>query len=190
MTNDFALMGVFSDITWHRLIQKYLNQTPNAIYWLPWGSRQINIRRLLNYLVAQEKWSQRSQKNYEIYQRLETINTLKFFHHDSKTQGGNGKIRYRYEISHIILGNVAFSPARSVGHKLISEASPTWFGISGYKLVKNLDFSEEFNVVSLRNNTSKQVDEYQDSILLYKDVLIVRHFNHGKKQPCTCSQCT
>jgi len=192
---NFALLGVFPDIKCQPIIQKYLdNRNQSNVYWLPWGNRQKSLSRALQYLVDRGIWQLESKKTCLLYSTDNDINTLKFFHHDSKKQGGNGKIRYRYDIKFIALNKLPFCPKREVDHSLLEESSETWFGISGYRSARrlgdSLDFASDFKIIeSFKTWRSCQMHETEHAHLLYFDLAIVTHFTHGKKNPCDCPQC-
>jgi len=193
MSQDIALIGVFSNLEWQEKIQKYLNQNPDSIYWLPWGSRQKNLKNLLHHLVIKKEWTETSKPDYQIYQSADKHTTLKLFHHNSKTQGGDGKIHYRFDIMYCVLGDAAFQPKRPISHPLISQYSSTWLGIVGCKTVRVLgeflDFAADFDSINYKSGQKQQVNERTDGINLYYDFLIVQSFKHGKKNPCSCPQC-
>jgi hypothetical protein len=195
MTIDFALLGVFPIINWQSEVHKNLNDPNQSIYWLPWGNRQKNLAVALQHLVAQCNWKLVEQKTYSLYSSgNENINALKFFHHDSKKQGGDGKIKYRYDIKYVAISKVPFGPSKNITHNLTEDKSETWFGICGYKSARRLrepmDFASDFEIIeSLKTWKKHQMHETKDAYLLYSDVAIVSHFTHGKRNPCNCPHC-
>ena len=57
---------------------------------------------------------------------------LIFFHHDSKNQGGNGLIYYKYEIDKVIIGKNHAIPINidNLSYKPLTLVSKVWFGIT------------------------------------------------------------
>lgn len=195
VVNNFALLGVFPVVKCQLEIQKHFNDLSQSIYWLPWGSRQKNLVVALQHLVTKCNWKLVQQKAYSLYSSgNEDTDTLKFFHHDSKKQGGDGKIRWRYDIKYVAISKFPFAPIKSLAHSLMEDESETWLGICGYRSARRLrepmDFASDFEIVeSLKTWEKHQMHETEDSHLLYYDVAIVSHFTHGKKNPCNCPHC-
>jgi hypothetical protein len=196
MRVEFALLGVFPVINWQKEVQSHFNGSNQSNYWLPWGNRQKkNLNVALKHLTAQCSWKCVEKKQYSIYSSNgEDNNSLKFFHHNSKKQDGDGKIRYRYDIKYVAIGKVPFAPSGDVAHTLVEEKSETWFGICGYRSARRLglpmDFAEDFEIIESMETLKKhQMHETEDAHLLYYDVAIVSHFTHGKRNPCNCPHC-
>lgn len=200
----YALLGTFKNIQWEDTLNVHFQKGSHDIYWLPWGNRQRNLKKLL--LFYSDKNLLKVEKRSQIMNGVPTLFTsyhvmeerffpIKFFHHRSKDQGGDGKILYCYNISCVLISETSISPKSSLMQDLIEFKSPTWFGLSGKGLAttqgKPLDFSADFDIIDDLDTAKKhQFHETQDSKLLYYDLAIVQHFSHKRNSSaCRCPQC-
>lgn len=199
---DFALMGVFPVIGWKDSINGFLEKNPGKVYWLPWGNRQSQLKGALQYLQKMGAWNAiertivQSTKtvDYKLWQPVsKEYKPLWFFHHESKKQGGNGKIYTQYAVQYIVMAPEPISPSGHLSHTLLKQTSETWLGISAYRSAfrakQPLDFSADFDLVDLKTGSKRQMHETKDSDLLYWNMVIVQHFSHKEDRGCNCPHC-
>jgi hypothetical protein len=194
-----CLMGVFPSIEWETPVNQFFRQHSDSLYWLPWGNRQAGLTLALNWLEHQGLWVKTKQipkigTPKEIWQpKSKNIKPLWFFHHNSRTQGGDGKIRFQYAIRCVVLAPLSVSPSAKLSHKLLSEKSTVWFGIeaarSAFRCRESMDFSADFDRLDLTTGTKWQMHEKRDSALLYRDLVVAQHFSHTTIGQCRCPQC-
>lgn len=198
---DFAILGVFADIRWANDIHEFLTNYPEEIYWLPWGDRSLGWNTAGKYLSYHGDWDEINRETkieninipYVLFKANQKENSIKFFHHKSQKQGGDGKIHNRYDITYILTSNVDFSPNAKLKHRVVQHKSKTWLGISAYHSAfhnrQPLDFSADFDKISLKNGKKNQMHQTKDSWHFYEDVVFVQHFKHKSIQECSCPQC-
>ena len=119
---------------------------------------------------------------------------LIFFHHDSKSQGGNGLIYYKYEVDKVIIGSNSAIPIKedSLSFKPLKPISKVWFGITRVCPLERegIDFGT-FEIHSeIIGKPKRNVDKYKDSAFLYYQVLpVIEPYHNEQDETCNCLIC-
>lgn len=195
---DCCLLGVFSDIRHQETINAYLMKHPGKTYWYPWGNRQKGLQWVLQYLVSRHLWkSERRQSKtpgenpIKIYQPVQSnCPPLWFFHHDAKSQGGDGKIRFQYAIRAVVLSLPPVPIEQKLDYTPIYPRSSTWLGIDAYRTASRLrgeplDFVADFDRFNLATGKTSRLNEFKDGVgALHEDLLIVQSAYHQSNNKC------
>ncbi len=173
----------------------------NDIYWLPWGCRFETLTKVCQYLYKHEYWTcaHKICKNHQTFllyssKQQENRYPLIFFHHDSKKQGGNGLIYYKYEIDKIIISKN--KPIEIKTDKLkytpIKIFSKVWFGITRMCALERegIDFGSFHIHPEIMQQSERQVNKIKDSAFLYYQVLPIKEpFHNDNDRTCNCLIC-
>lgn len=197
---NLGIVGVLYPTKNETKINDEIKKLNGKTYWLPWGYRFETLTKVCNFLYKNGYWECKSKIStlgvkYFVYSTNKKFKfPLIFFHHDSKNQGGNGLIYYKYEIDKIIIsknGPIEIKNG-SLSYKTISSLSKVWFGITRVCPLERegIDFGT-FNIHSIiTGKQERKVDRYKDASYLYYQVLpVIEPFHNDEDPTCNCLIC-
>ena len=197
---NLGIVGVLVPTKNETKINDEIKKLNCSIYWLPWGYRFETLVKVCQYLYKNGYWTCTSAINIEnqkyfIYSSMKNMRfPLIFFHHDSKNQGGNGLIYYKYEIDKVIISK-DFSieiKTKNLKYTPLTPISKVWFGITRMCPLERegIDFGS-FNIHSeITGKEERKVDKYRDSAYLYYQVLpVTEPYHNDSDLTCNCLIC-
>lgn len=197
---NLAIIGVLVPTKNETKINDEIRNLDGKTYWLPWGYRFGTLTKVCQYLHKNSFWTCNSKltknnEKYFIYSSTIRSNIpLIFLHHDSKNQGGNGLIYYKYEINKVLIGNKCSIPinVEKLKYYPLQPISKVWFGINRVCALERegVDFGS-FNIHSeIIGKEERTVDKYKDAAYLYYQVLPVKEPYHNDADlTCNCLIC-
>lgn len=200
MKLNLGIVGVLVPTKNETKINDEIKKLNGKLYWLPWGYRFGTLTKVCQYLYKQGYWqcnfkTSRDDTKYFVYSSIKQMRVpLIFFHHDSKNQGGNGLIYYKYEIDKVIIGKDHAIPINTdkLSYKPLAFVSKVWFGITRVCPLERegIDFSSFDIHPEITGKPQRQVDKFKDSAFLYYQVLPVIEPYHNETDPtCNCLIC-
>lgn len=197
---NLGVVGVLYPTKNETKINDEIKKLNGKTYWLPWGYRFETLTKVCNYLYKNGYWecslkiNSRGIKYFVYYTQKNFRFPLVFFHHDSKNQGGNGLIYYKYEINKVIIskdGPIEINNSKLSYSTLIPQ-SKVWFGITRVCPLERegIDFGT-FNIhPDITGKPERQVDKYKDAPYLYYQVLpVIEPFHNDTDTTCNCLIC-
>ena len=197
---NLGIVGVLVPTKDETTINTAIKSLNGQMYWLPWGYRFGTLTKVCQYLYKNGYWTCSSKQTkegakYFIYSSMKQKRfPLVFFHHDSKSQGGNGLIYYIYEVDKVIIGSNSAIPIKedSLSFKPLKTISKVWFGITRVCPLERegIDFGT-FEIHSeITGKPKRNVDKYKDSAFLYYQVLpVIEPYHNEQDETCNCLIC-
>ena len=190
---NLGIVGVLVPTKNETKVNDEIKKLNGNIYWLPWGCRFGTLTKVCQYLYKNGYWTCTSKLNNEkqkffIYSSVPEFRyPLIFFHHDSKSQGGNGLIYYKYEIDKVIISNDSSIEIKThnLSYTPLSPISKVWFGITRMCSLERegIDFGS-FNIHSeITGKNERKVDRFKDAAYLYYQVLPIIEPYHNEQDP-------
>lgn len=197
---NLGIVGVLMPTKNETRVNDEIKKLNGDIYWLPWGYRFATLTKTCQFLYKNGYWKCTSKVNEQnqslfIYaSMLEMRVPLIFFHHDSKNQGGNGLIYYKYEIDKVIISKEYAIPIKTEGlpYTPLSPISKVWLGITRVCSLERegIDFASFEIHPEITGKSRRKVDRYRDAPYLYYQVLPVIEPYHNENDPtCNCLIC-
>lgn len=197
---NLGIVGVLVPTKEETKVNDAIKKLNGQMYWLPWGYRFGTLTKVCQYLYKNGFWTCTSKINneglkYFVYSSIKDMRyPLIFFHHDSKSQGGNGLIYYKYEIDKIIICKNGSIPIKTdkITFSPIKLISKVWFGISRVCALERegIDFGS-FDIHSeITGKEKRSVDRYKDAAYLYYQVLpVIEPYHKDEDKTCNCLIC-
>lgn len=197
---NLGIVGVLVPTKNETKVNDEIKKLEGKTYWLPWGYRFGTLIKVCQYLYKQGYWNctskvtEKNEKFFIYYSMKDMRFPLIFFHHDSKAQGGNGLIYYKYEIDKVIISQYSSIEIKTdnLGYVPLMPISKVWFGITRVCPLERegVDFGS-FNIHSeIMCKPERQVDKHKDSAFLYYQVLPIKEPFHNASDPtCNCLIC-
>lgn len=197
---NLGIIGVFVPTKDETTVNDTIKKLNGQMYWLPWGYRFETLTKVCQYLYKNGYWTCTSDTNtdglnYFIYSSVSDMRyPLIFFHHDSKSQGGNGLIYYKYEIDKVIICKNGAIPIKTdkINFTPLKPISKVWFGISRICPLERegIDFGS-FDIHSeITGKEKRSVDKYKDATYLYYQVLpVTEPYHDDDDKTCNCLIC-
>ena len=197
---NLGIVGVLFPTKYETTINDTIKSIYGKMYWLPWGNRFETLVKVCQYLYKNGYWTCISSKNeaeikYFVYSSMPQKRfPLIFFHHDSKSQGGNGLIYYKYEIDKIIISPEDSIPIKveKLSYKPLKSLSKVWFGISRICPLERegIDFGSFYIHSEITGKEQRNVDKYKDAAYLYYQVLpVIEPYHNDCDETCNCLIC-
>lgn len=196
---NLAIVGVLFPTKYETKINDAIKSLNTSLYWLSWGNRYATVLKVCNYLYKQGFWDCTLKKNeaneqYFIYSSIKNFRfPLIFFHHDSKNQGGNGKIYYKYEIDKVVISKYNAIPIKTsqINFEPINSISKVWFGISRVCGLERdgIDY-RTFHIHSEITGKPERNITAKDAAYLYFQVLpVIEPYHKDNDKTCNCLIC-
>lgn len=197
---NLGIVGVLIPTKNETRVNDEIKMLNEAIYWLPWGNRFETLMKTCQFLYKNGYWNCTSKVNEQnqtlfIYSSIPKMRVpLIFFHHDSKNQGGNGLIYYKYEIDKVIISKEFAIPIKTenLPYTPLFPISKVWFGITRVCPLERegIDFASFYIHPEITGKSKRNVDRYKDASYLYYQVLPVIEPYHNENDPkCNCLIC-
>lgn len=197
---NLGIVGVLVPTKNETKVNDEIKKLNGQTYWLPWGYRFETLVKVCQHLYKNGYWNCSSKKNddgsqFFIYSTVSGMRLpLVFFHHDSKSQGGNGLIYYKYEIDKVIISknNAITIKMDNLGFDPLQPLSKVWFGITRVCSLERegIDFGS-FDIHSeITGKPKRQVNKAKDAAYLYYQVLpVVEPYHKDEDSSCNCLIC-
>lgn len=197
---NLGIVGVLVPTKNETRVNDEIKKLSGKLYWLPWGYRFGTLTKVCQYLYKQGYWTCNSKTNkdgvhYFIYSSVPQMRVpLIFFHHDSKNQGGNGLIYYKYEIDKVIIGKEAAIQidVTNLPYEPLEPISKVWYGISRVCPLERegVDFGTFDIHPDITGKPQRKVDKAKDAAFLYYQVLpVIEPYHNENDKSCNCLIC-